>query len=218
MRASAICVLAAVAFLTGCSAASTEPATASPAASSTGSAVDAPPRNAQGRIEKQFGEPAGLNDTRTGLPAFTFTVSNPRTNPECTGFWNFVPDHQYLFVDIEVTTTDNYADAVTGANNRSIKAMADRSLSAANWRAVGPDDVVLSNLVSTAALNCDEMNDDVLREPFALASTYRGGFAFDVPAGTKSLYIDMLGKDIGWEWTIPAELAPGSSPGAANGF
>ncbi|OUS91921.1 hypothetical protein [Rhodococcus sp. NCIMB 12038] len=216
MRASSISLLAAVAVLTGCTADGPEPATASPA--STEAATEGPKRNAQGRIEKRFGEPAGLNDTATGQPALTFTLSNPRTNPECTGFWKFIPDHQYLFVDIEVSTTDDYADAVTGANNRSIKTMADRNLSAANWRAVGPDDVVLTDLVSTAALNCEEMNDDALREPFAPASTYRGSFVFDVPAGTKSLYLDMLGKDIGWEWAIPAELAPGSSPGAANGF
>ncbi|AUM16941.1 hypothetical protein [Rhodococcus ruber] len=213
-------VLASAVLLTACTAggdADTTTAAGSADTASPRSTTAGPPRNAQGRIEKNFGEPAGLNDNVSGEPAFTFILSNPRVNPECTGFWQITPNGQYLFVDVEAVTSVNYSQAVTGAGNRSVKQMADRSLRAGNWRGVGPDGVVLPSLISTAALNCDELNDDAFAEPFAPASTYRGTYAFDVPVGTKSIYLDMLGKDISWEWRIPETVIPGA-PGAPSGF
>ncbi|WP_152640899.1 hypothetical protein [Rhodococcus sp. Chr-9] len=208
-----------VVLLSGCATGvTTDSATTSNSDSaSSASITSGPPRNAQGRIEKDFGEAAGLIDNVSGEPAFTFTLSNPRMNPGCTGFWQFTPNGQYLFVDVEAVTAPNYMEAVTGAGNRSVKQMADRSLKAGNWRGIGPDGAVLESLISTAALNCEELNDDAFDEPLAPASTYRGTYAFDVPVGTQSIYLDMLGKDISWEWRIPETLVPGA-PGASSGF
>ncbi len=212
-------LMASLLLLAGCATDDTNSATdsAATASSESTSTTPEPPRNAQGRIEKNFGESAGLIDNVSGEPAFTFTLSNPRMNPECTGFWQITPNGQYLFVDVEAVTAPNYAEAVTGAGNRSVKEMADRSLKASNWRGVGPDGAVLGSLISTAALNCDELNDDAFQEPLAPASTYRGTYAFDVPFGTQSIYLDMLGKDISWEWRVPETLIPGA-PGSPRGF
>ncbi|MFD6855999.1 hypothetical protein ACFWCF_01420 [Rhodococcus sp. NPDC060090] len=210
--------LASVTFIAGCATSGEtdtyDVSVGTPAAEST---APGPPRNAQGRIDKNFGEPAGLNDNASGEPAFSFTLSNPRINSECTGFWQITPNGQYLFVDVEAVTSPTYAEAVTGSGNRAVKQMADRSLQAGNWRGIGPDGIVLGSLISTAALNCDELNDDAFVEPFAPASTYRGTYAFDVPVGIQSIFIDMLGKDISWEWQIPEPLVPGA-PGAPSGF
>ncbi|MCK0093812.1 hypothetical protein MWU77_23885 [Rhodococcus sp. F64268] len=124
-------VLASVLLLAGCSAGGDTDAFADHGSSAPAeSTAEGPPRNAAGRIEKAFGEPAGLNDNVSGDPAFTFTLSNPRMNPECTGFWQITPNGQYLFVDVEAETSADYVEAVTGAGNRSVKQMADRSLRA----------------------------------------------------------------------------------------
>jgi len=210
--------LISVLLLTGCVADDDSDTTgAGTGNASTESTTVGLPRNAQGRIDKNFGESAGLNDNASGEPAFTFTLTNPRMNSGCTGFWQITPNGHYLFVDVEAVTSSTYTEAVTGAGNRSVKQMADRSLKAGNWKGIGPDGAVLTSLISTAALNCDELDDDGFNEPLAPASTYRGTYAFDIPIGTKSIYLDMLGKDISWEWRIPETLSPGA-PGAPSGF
>ena len=134
MKIRTALMVASFVLLGGCAAGGTNTAADSATTASPESTTPGPPRNAQGRIEKNFGESAGLIDNVSGEPSFTFTLSNPRMNPECTGFWQITPYGQYLFVDVEAVTAPNYAEAVTGAGNRSVKEMADRSLKAGNWR------------------------------------------------------------------------------------
>lgn len=176
------------------------------------------PRNAQGRIEKQFGESAGLTEQGTGQPAITFVLDNPRVQPDCTGFWQFTPNGVYLMMDIHVETAANYTTARTGAAGYSVPQTIDRKLSAWSWKAIGPDGNVVSDLVSTAALNCDENNTDVFKDPFSPASTYQGTYVFDIPAGSTSIFLDFPGKDIGWEWKIPTGLTSTDATGAPDGF
>ncbi|NKT14473.1 hypothetical protein GS495_15150 [Rhodococcus hoagii] len=77
-----LCIGILTALTAGCSsnqgndAASLGGATAVTTTSSTPTSTGAP-RNAQGRIEKQFGESAGLTDQGTSQPAITFVLDNP---------------------------------------------------------------------------------------------------------------------------------------------
>ena len=187
------------------------------AASSTPTATGTP-RNAQGRIEKQFGESAGLVDRDTGQPAITFTLHNPRVQPDCTGFWQFTPNGVYLMMDINVETSADYTTARTGSAGYSVAQTIDRRLSRGSWKVIGPDGNVVSDLVSTASLNCDEENTDVFKDPFSPASTYQGTYVLDIPAGSTSVFLEFPGKDIGWEWKIPANLTAADATGAPQGF
>ncbi|MFI8569631.1 hypothetical protein ACIGGF_24060 [Rhodococcus sp. NPDC078407] len=171
--------------------------------------------NDQGRLEKKFGEAAGLSDNVTGEPAITFTISNPRMSNTCSGFWKFEPNNGiFLMVDINVQTSPAYATAAVGARNSSVASLMDYSLNPSAWDATNPDGTVNGDLVSTAALNCDESNTDAFSGQLAPASTYSGSYAFDVVPGSQNIFLGPPRSGIGWEWDLPADLlSPGAGPG-----
>ncbi len=184
-----------------------------PAASTPG-----PPEvatNEQGRLEKQFGDTAGLSDNATGEPAVVFTVSNPRMSGTCSGYWQFEPTNGiYLMVDISIETSPEYTTAVTGARNNNVASLMDWAFAASRWNATNPDGTVNADLVSTAALNCDEMNTDSFSGQLAPASTYLGSYALDVVPETQNIFLQPPRSGLGWEWDLPDDLlAPTAGTG-----
>lgn len=214
-----LCLSAISSLALGCSSTSADSAPTDAAHSTVNATTSAgPPRNLQGRIEKQFGEPAGVVAKDSGEPAITFVVDNPRIQPDCTGFWQFTPNGVYLIMDVSVETSEDYATARTGSAGYSVSQTFDRNLNGWAWKAIGPDGNVVADLVSTAALNCDENQTDVFKDPFSPTSTYQGSYVLDVPAGTTSVFIEFPGKDLGWEWQLPANLTAPDATGGPEGF
>lgn len=163
--------------------------------------------NEQGRIEKAFGEAAGLSDNATGEPAISFTLTNPRMSDTCSGFWKFEPTNGvYLVADIAVTTMATYSTATTGQRNSNVASLFDWSLGPGRWGATNQDGTVNADLLSTASLNCDEMNTDAFSGQLAPASNYVGSYAFDVAPETESIFLQLPRSSYGWEWDLPDGL------------
>lgn len=171
--------------------------------------------NEQGRIEKAFGESAGLSDNASGEPAITFTLTNPRMSDTCAGFWKFEPNNGvYLMFDIAVTTSPSYSTAVTGSRNSSVANLFDWALSAGRWNATNLDGTVKADLVTTAGLNCDEMNTDAFSGQLAPSSNYVGSYALDVAPDIQDIFLQLPRSDYGWEWDLPEGLlGPTNGPG-----
>jgi len=197
--------LAALLLLAGCAeggqadeteAGPTLPSTSSAAPSSSEPAEPTGPvRNERGNVEKALGEEGGISDLATDQPVITFTVDaiGPAQCTSDYAQYGSGPENGNLVaVNLRFSTAPELAASALGSYF---------TVSAYDFRFIGPDGITQSNLGTAASYGCLSQNQQFTQNPLGSGQQYVGSIVLDLPATNGTLvYAPSVIAEGGWEW------------------